>query len=1829
MEKVHCILCNAIPMRAWLIGALLLFVTSTLPVNSVFEQPTLSFSGSADSDGDGVSNTDDDCPTDTGNWTSNSTSDHDGDGCQDNSLQLEFYGLNQTSKTYKIGNLTYVYSYSNSSDCNGYGNLSQWAFKVFDTDGLCLNQMNTTNTAGQWPGAYIVSLFDKDGMLWAEGYCSNYQGYFLTQHLHCGGSWEKFLIMFNENFTNGPQLMYKFPTGNFEIYNGSVYAATSAPVNGNSNYTVSVHSNNSYNNQTIQVQNNGQNGGLERTKVIFHAHQNRTIQFVKVINATASGNNYIGGSILADISVNANGYAVSLVTDYSIQLYNHTTPPGSAHTTIMMYDHNDSIIWINWAGNQTSNAGFEATKISMCGEGGAVILGNSYTQAAGVEFGDIELNRGQFMPQYHIAHIDRRGVWTFTKSLSSEQSLSEPGYANLEVKCNSAKSILVAGNYVKRSHGNYDVGGFPIYNNLGHGGRQTDFFFMELKNNSWGSFLATNNSVISTINSLHFSNYLLSVTFNIRGYTTPMNLSFDFLNQNSTVIYNGSTFYGSVVFDYSYYDDDDDNDSVLDISDQCILGNINWTSNTSTDHDNDGCRDAGEDIDDDSDFIIDSLDNCSTGHKHWIPSPVNDYDDDGCHDQIEDSDDDNDGISDVNDSCPLGVKHNFSDYDNDGCEDTSEDYDDDNDGVLDPFDSCQLGNLSWQSSNLTDYDSDGCKDATEDIDDDNDNVQDSYDTCAKGDLNWTSYSLSDNDGDGCRDSTEDANDDNDSFNDTADSCPAGFTNWTSTSTLDYDNDGCYDSTEDGDDDNDSIFDASDSCPRGVLSWLSNSTLDYDTDGCKDSIEDDDDDNDGVLDVDDTCNLGQLGWTSTSSSDYDSDGCRDSTEDTDDDNDGVGDIADSCPKGNLNWVSNAASDYDSDGCRDSLEDADDDNDGISDILDSCSLGARNWTSSVNTDHDGDGCQDSSEDTDDDNDSQTDDDDSCPTGDSNWLSNSATDHDTDGCRDLTEDTDDDSDSVVDTLDSCPKGELSWTPNAANDYDDDGCKDATEDMDDDNDLISDEDDDCKTGLLNWESTSSTDHDSDGCKDNSSEDDDNDNDGVLNPNDECQNGVVGWVSNASTDANQNGCRDLDEEIDFDGDSVLDDSDLCPRGQENWTSTLLNDNDGDGCHDSNEDSDDDNDGILDEEDAFPLDSAAYQDTDEDGLPDTLLGNSTTGLVEDTDDDNDGIHDLLDPLPLISTAIDFDQDGLNDTVDLDDDNDGVLDNDDAFPLDASATNDTDGDGMPDTINGVSNSGLIEDTDDDNDGIDDLVDVLPLVSKFVDWDQDGILDHDDDDDDNDGVIDTLDAFPLDSSASSDYDGDGMPDLLNNSISSDLIEDLDDDNDGIMDIDDLFPFNSSESYDEDKDGVGDNSDQCPETVIGVVVDLYGCSTEIDSNQKNETTGLVCNFQEDMDCDYLPDTSDQDKDGDGILDELFDDDSNETSRKTSHKITIIKTKEGFEMEIEYKISTHPSYASLVSWVMSYDENGTERASPLRWDVSLDGTFKMGVPESYMNELENSLCAMPEGSPGYSNFDMYAYLNDSIFLNDDNIRPTAISCEWLNEPDYVDLNVVTSRIQSPDFIYTMHEDYEILRYTMTFETGHDVRNLSIKPIWEVNQSYVLSSTPKAMVVHDDVEDTSVIWYWWGQSYSSDFDLSSAEISSFESSADSTSNAFGFIGMAFIALLFVQVRKRRKLKKTMKKLAKEQIKSEKMAKKQAKQEKKTQKKKSQSQEKQETDLAEDTSGSTTDAVEATTPAGPRPSTGAQGILGEDGYEWITFPPNSQNHFYRIPGSQEWIEWSK
>ncbi|MFB1005355.1 MAG: putative Ig domain-containing protein, partial [Candidatus Poseidoniaceae archaeon] len=202
--------------------------------------------------------------------------------------------------------------------------------------------------------------------------------------------------------------------------------------------------------------------------------------------------------------------------------------------------------------------------------------------------------------------------------------------------------------------------------------------------------------------------------------------------------------------------------------------------------------------------------------------------------------------------------------------------------------------------------------------------------------------------------------------------------------------------------------------------------------------------------------------------------------------------------------------------------------------------------------------------------------------------------------------------------------------------------------------------------------------------------------------------------------------------------------------------------------------------DSSPLDPLLPVNTDGDAYPDNDP-DGEGGLIADDDDDNDGFLDtrelecLSDPLNATDMPNDLDGDGICDALDPDMDGDGLLnavetdtgvynntadtgtdpanadtDGDgicdgpevpanggcsvgpDAFPLDPAASLDTDGDGMPDQLNGESTSTppLVEDLDDDADTWSDEMEALCGSSSIDQNDRPGDLD-------GDGICDALD------------------------------------------------------------------------------------------------------------------------------------------------------------------------------------------------------------------------------------------------------------------------------------------------------------------------------------------------------------------------------------------------------------------------------------------------------------------------------------------------------------
>ncbi|MCH9664892.1 MAG: thrombospondin type 3 repeat-containing protein, partial [Gammaproteobacteria bacterium] len=459
-------------------------------------------------------------------------------------------------------------------------------------------------------------------------------------------------------------------------------------------------------------------------------------------------------------------------------------------------------------------------------------------------------------------------------------------------------------------------------------------------------------------------------------------------------------------------DGDDDGDKIADVLDACPLSmqvdKDLFVSNSRTDYDGDGCRDAGEDKDDDGDKIADLVDSCplsiqevqlpaQQGNRQkrqalFVSNSQTDYDGDGCRDAGEDKDDDADTVADRLDSCQLSkilfVSTEESDYDGDGCRDANEDSDDDADTIVDTTDLCRRSKVLFVSKPGNDYDGDGCRN-DEDTDDDGDTIADTADLCRlstqESAVLFVSNSTSDYDGDGCHDN-EDGDDDGDTIADTADSCQISKILFVSKSDTDYDGDGCRDANEDMDDDADTIADTADLCQLSKVLFISSPSNDYDGDGCRND-EDGDDDADTIADTADSCPLSMKAsqqeirplFRSNADSDYDGDGCRDADEDLDDDGDTIVDTADSCQLSmrvdGMLFVSSPDTDLDGDGCRNDNEDTDNDGDTIANNLDNCPLTMPEILDSVSSgpvlitfvpspenDQDGDGCRDADEDTD---------------------------------------------------------------------------------------------------------------------------------------------------------------------------------------------------------------------------------------------------------------------------------------------------------------------------------------------------------------------------------------------------------------------------------------------------------------------------------------------------------------------------------------------------------------------------------------------------------------------------------------------------------------------------------------------------------------------------------------------------------------------------------------------------------------------------------------------------------------------------------------------------
>lgn len=179
---------------------------------------------------------------------------------------------------------------------------------------------------------------------------------------------------------------------------------------------------------------------------------------------------------------------------------------------------------------------------------------------------------------------------------------------------------------------------------------------------------------------------------------------------------------------------------------------------------------------------------------------------------------------------------------------------------------------------------------------------------------------------------------------------------------------------------------------------------------------------------------------------------------------------------------------------------------------------------------------------------------------------------------------------------------------------------------------------------------------------------------------------------------------------------------------------------------DSDKDGVSDKDELGDKPAEAPLDTDDDGTINAL----------DTDDDGDGDpteHEMVDPNRdrSVADARDSDQDGTPDYLDkdsgwatLDDDNDGITNGEEKEVGTNPSLTDSDGDGVPDSIE--------------------------LTDK-KDTDEDGVLDALDTDDDNDGIMTAMENPDPNSDGkledAADHNKNGEPDYLDANSSGETV------------------------------------------------------------------------------------------------------------------------------------------------------------------------------------------------------------------------------------------------------------------------------------------------------------------------------------------------------------------------------------------------------------------------------------------------------------------------------
>jgi uncharacterized repeat protein (TIGR01451 family) len=879
-----------------------------------------------------------------------------------------------------------------------------------------------------------------------------------------------------------------------------------------------------------------------------------------------------------------------------------------------------------------------------------------------------------------------------------------------------------------------------------------------------------------------------------------------------------------------FLDIDSDNDGLTDLDEAYDTNGdgVPDRAPTGADSDGDGLDDAFDTF---SNATPDPVRNTGPGGSNVAPLNT---DGDG-RPNHQDIDADNDGLTDLDEAF---------DTNGDGRADvTPSGNDADGDGMDDALDGNDASVSPVTSRGPTPTNSDGDVRANHlDIDSDNDGLTDRNEAF-------------DTNGDGRSDISPSGTDaDNDGMDDAFDSNDANSNPVASRSPAPTNSDGDTRANHlDIDADNDGIPDNIEAQP--TRTYVASTGVDSDGDGLDNAY--DSGSNNGLLPVntDGTDNADFLDL------DSDNDTLRDVTEGrqgtfigTDSDNDGLDDGFDTVAGPDVNDDINNP--------RDGVQLADADGD-------SGTTGEADYRE---TDSDGDGIPDSVE--------------------AGGTPSNPRDSDGDGVPDY-RDLDSDNDGIPDSTEAGPN------PSSPVDTDGDGIPDVL-DLDSDNDGIPDVREAGGTdangdGIIDGFS----DADGDGLSDNVDSTrggtplsvGDFDGDGIPNYKDldSDNDGILDVVEAGGTDINRDGI--IDGFTDADRDGLSDNVDPINGGTPGTPLPVPNTDSSGGPNYL--DIDADNDGIPDNIEAQT--TAGYvppsgADSDGDGIDNAYDTPGASGLVPnnhdgsdnpdylDLDSDNDGASDVVEGRRGTFTGTDSDGDGLDngfDTVTGPDVNDNLSspatqlpdeDGDASTPggdVDYRDTDDSDGDGIPDSV----------DLDDDNDGTPDT------TEGTGDFDNDGVPNSKDRDSDNDGIPDVVEAGGSDANNDgvidgfTDTDGDGLSDNVDPTTGGTPLPVPNTDGTGGPDYLDI---------DSDGDGITDTTEAGATPNAPVDTDGDGRPDYRDIDADDD--GIPDNIEAQTTVGYIP-PSGVDADGDG-LDDAYDAAPTNKSEAASNGLTPVNT-------------------------------------------------------------------------------------------------------------------------------------------------------------------------------------------------------------------------------------------------------------------------------------------------------------------------------------------------------